>query len=234
MYVLELYDLLTVTCTEVGLTAYTGSVAGITYSFDSSGLRTSISLASKPFVLSDIIGKHETITTNTEITNVSGTAWSYGAGVPNNANGSDGDFYMDTTNNNFYKKIAGAWVLIDSYGGGGGAGVAGYIPRGTITEVGDGTTTAAYVTIASRVVTNAKDWILAKVVVTCQFDTYIRFLWDGGQVGEERLFSQGAIEHFPYGAFGTMAGDGAKEFEVQAKQYTTPGLVYVEIQGEEA
>lgn len=119
------------------------------------------------------------------------------------------------------------------YSGGGGADLSGYIPKGTITEKGNGTTTNAYITIASRTVTNAKAWILAKVVVTCQYDAYVQYYWDGAAVGEARLLSMGIAEHFPYGAFGAMTGNGAKKFEVKAKYYNQAGLVYAEIQGEE-
>lgn len=38
-----------------------------------------------------------------------GATWSTGAGVPNNANGSDGDLYLNTTNQDVYKKISGSW-----------------------------------------------------------------------------------------------------------------------------
>jgi hypothetical protein len=43
--------------------------------------------------------------------------WTAGAGVPNNANGVDGDWYLDTTNIAIYQKAAGAWALKASVSG---------------------------------------------------------------------------------------------------------------------
>lgn len=54
--------------------------------------------------------------------------WSSGAGVP--TGGSDGDFYLRTSNSDVYEKIAGVWTVVDNLTGATGAtGATG--PRGT-------------------------------------------------------------------------------------------------------
>lgn len=44
-----------------------------------------------------------------------GSEWLSGTGVPNNANGNDGDWYIDLNNEWKYEKVAGVWVLRFSY-----------------------------------------------------------------------------------------------------------------------
>ena len=44
------------------------------------------------------------------------SAWENGAGTPNNANGNNGDYYLNTANGSVYQKSAGAWAVI--YAGG--------------------------------------------------------------------------------------------------------------------
>jgi hypothetical protein len=38
-----------------------------------------------------------------------GATWTSGAGVPLDANGNNGDFYMNETTGDVYKKAAGTW-----------------------------------------------------------------------------------------------------------------------------
>jgi hypothetical protein len=40
----------------------------------------------------------------------SGLFWLSGKGIPNNALGKDGDFYLDEITKNIYKKVAGNWL----------------------------------------------------------------------------------------------------------------------------
>lgn len=170
---------------------------------------------------------------NCETGNVRSLTYRYGrGGVRTDINLSTKPFLLSDAMATYETNITKVSNTI-VYGGGGGADLSGYIPKGTITEKGSGTTTGSYVTVASRTVTSGKAWVLAKVVVTCQYDTYVQYYWDGVAVGEERLLSMGIAEHFPYGAFGIMTGNGAKKFEVKAKLYAQAGLVYAEIQGEE-
>ncbi len=39
-----------------------------------------------------------------------GNGWLSGVGVPSDALGNNGDFYMNETNSDVYKKVAGTWV----------------------------------------------------------------------------------------------------------------------------
>ena len=188
VFCISLYDDLTVTCTDVGLSGETGNVRGLTFRYGPGGLRTDINLSTKPFLLSDAMATYET-----NITKVSNTI---------------------------------------VYSGGGGADLSGYIPKGDKVDKGSGTTTAVYAVIASRTPTSGKTYIVAKVVVTCQYDSYIQYFWNGAAVSEERLVNVGMIEHFNYGTY-SMVGDGAKAFQVKAKYYSQAGTVYVEVNGEE-
>lgn len=38
-----------------------------------------------------------------------GIAWLTGSGAPNNSHGNDGDFYLDTSNGDYYLKVSGVW-----------------------------------------------------------------------------------------------------------------------------
>ena len=40
---------------------------------------------------------------------ITGPAWLTGAGVPSDANGRDGDLYLDTTTGDVYRKTEGTW-----------------------------------------------------------------------------------------------------------------------------
>ena len=77
-----------------------------------------------------------------------GATWTADAGEPNNANGNNGDLYLDTDSNNIYQKQAGAWVLITNIQGAqgeqgsqGAQGVAG--TNGTTWIVDEGVPAAA-------------------------------------------------------------------------------------------
>lgn len=59
LYVIELYDKLTITCTDVGLNSYSGRVERVRYHYGPDGLYTKIGLESKGFNMADIIATHE-------------------------------------------------------------------------------------------------------------------------------------------------------------------------------
>lgn len=69
----------------------------------------------------------------------SGNNWLTGNGAPNNANGNDGDLYLDLDNYDFYMKASGAWSKEGNFKGANGAngadGATG--PQGTQGEKGD-------------------------------------------------------------------------------------------------
>ena len=56
---MELYDKLTVTCTDVGLNSYSERVERVKYHYGPNGLYTEIGLESKGFNMADIIATHE-------------------------------------------------------------------------------------------------------------------------------------------------------------------------------
>ena len=60
-----------------------------------------------------------------------------GAGAPSSGTGADGDFYLDTTSGNYYKKASGAWgsALGNLTGPTGPTGPAGPTPSGTPNKV---------------------------------------------------------------------------------------------------
>lgn len=107
-------------------------------------------------------------------------------------------------------------------------------PKGGILEEGNVTTTASFVTVASRTVTDDLQFQLAKLMVSAEYSTWIRLKWNGAQIGEDRLIDDRTvlIEHFPWDYY-TMVGDGSKLFEVQVKYYETAGKCHAEIVGEE-
>ena len=69
----------------------------------------------------------------------SGNNWLTGNGAPNNANGNDGDLYLDLDNYDFYMKASGAWSKEGNFKGANGAngadGATG--PQGPQGEKGD-------------------------------------------------------------------------------------------------
>ena len=66
----------------------------------------------------------------------SGNNWLTGNGAPNNANGNDGDLYLDLDNYDFYMKASGAWSKEGNFKGTNGAdGATG--PQGPQGEKGD-------------------------------------------------------------------------------------------------
>ena len=69
----------------------------------------------------------------------SGNNWLTGNGAPNNANGNDGDLYLDLDNYDFYMKASGAWSKEGNFKGANGAnGVDGATgPQGPQGEKGD-------------------------------------------------------------------------------------------------
>lgn len=107
-------------------------------------------------------------------------------------------------------------------------------PMGGIISKGTATTTASYATIATRTVTTGKSFQVAKIVVSSTKAAFYKLRWNGTDISSERHMDDGtiAIEHFPWNYY-TMAGDGAKAFDVQAKYDTEAGTTTVEIDGEE-
>jgi hypothetical protein len=107
-------------------------------------------------------------------------------------------------------------------------------PKGGIVAKGSITSAAAYATVASRTVTNLKQFQLAKVVISAEKAAWFKYRWAGVDISCERLMDDKTIvlEHFPWDYY-TMTGDGAKAFEVQAKYYSEAGTVNAEIVGEE-
>lgn len=52
-----------------------------------------------------------------QLTTLRGASWSHGAGAPSDANGIDGDFYLNETNDDVYVKASGTWgVLVNIKG----------------------------------------------------------------------------------------------------------------------
>ena len=49
--------------------------------------------------------------------------WLKGAGTPSNSLGENGDFYCNTANGDYYKKVSGVWVKINIVGGSGGGSI---------------------------------------------------------------------------------------------------------------
>lgn len=107
-------------------------------------------------------------------------------------------------------------------------------PKGGVLEKDSATTTASYATVVSRVVTDAKQFQLSKIVVSAEKATWVKYRWDDTDISCERLLDDKTIliEHFPWDYY-DMEGDGAKAFDVQAKYDTAAGTVNVEIVGEE-
>lgn len=107
-------------------------------------------------------------------------------------------------------------------------------PKGGILEKGAVLTTDAYATVASVTVTDEKQLQLSKIVVSAETAAWIKYRWDGTDISCERLMDDKTImlDHHPWDYY-TMAGDGAKVFDVQAKYYEEAGIVNVEIIGEE-
>lgn len=107
-------------------------------------------------------------------------------------------------------------------------------PKGGFRASGEITSGAAYATVATRTVTSGKKFQVSKILVSVEKAAWIIHRWNASQVGCARLLDDKTtlIEHFPYDNF-NLLGDGAKAFDVQAKQYSEAGLVDVEVVGEE-
>lgn len=107
-------------------------------------------------------------------------------------------------------------------------------PTGGVLEKGSVASAAAYATVASRVVTDGKEFQLSKIVVSAVKAAWVKYRWDASDISCERLLDDKTIliEHFPWDYY-EMEGDGAKAFDVQTKYETASGTVNVEIVGEE-
>lgn len=73
-----------------------------------------------------------------------GATWTSGASVPSNTNGKDGDFYLNTSNWDVYKKTAGSWSKVGNIKGAtgnagtnGANGADGKTPTLSINEAGE-------------------------------------------------------------------------------------------------
>jgi len=107
-------------------------------------------------------------------------------------------------------------------------------PTGGVLETGSLTSSGAYQTLASHVVTSGKTLELSKIVVSAETATWIKLRWNGAQIGCLRLIDDKTLllEHFPW-AYYTMLGDGAKAFDIQVLRYSANGICNAEIVGEE-
>lgn len=107
-------------------------------------------------------------------------------------------------------------------------------PMGGILAKGSVTTTSAYQTVASRVVTDALEFQLSKLMISAKKAAWIKWRWNGTTISAERLLDDKTIliEHFPWDYY-FMLGDAAKAFDVQAKYDSEAGTLNVEIVGEE-
>lgn len=109
-------------------------------------------------------------------------------------------------------------------------------PKGGILAKGSVTTTGTYATIATRIVTNAKSFQLAKILISCDRDVMYKLRWAGTDISAE-VYVSGKIpwtDWFPWDYY-TMAGDGSKAFDIQVK-FPSGGLAgtcYAELVGEE-
>lgn len=72
-----------------------------------------------------------------QLVTLRGASWSHGAGAPDNGNGMEGDFYLNTTNDDVYVKGASTWSLLVNIKGEQGIqgiqGIAATITVGTVT-----------------------------------------------------------------------------------------------------
>jgi len=109
-------------------------------------------------------------------------------------------------------------------------------PKGGVLEKGSVTTTASYQTVASRVVTNAKTFQPAKILVSCDTDVIYKLRWDGTAISAEVYVSAKIpwTDWFPW-AYYSMLGDGSKAFDIQVKFPSggSAGTCHAEIIGEE-
>lgn len=63
-----------------------------------------------------------TFTGPTGATGPAGSTWYNGSGAPSNGSGSNGDYYLDTSNGDVYQKAAGSWAVVANIRGASGAG----------------------------------------------------------------------------------------------------------------
>jgi len=107
-------------------------------------------------------------------------------------------------------------------------------PKGGILAKGSVTSTSSYATVASRTVTSGKSFQVSKIVVSASKAAWVKYRWNAADISAERLLDDKTImiEHFPWDYY-SMAGDGAKAFDVRAKYDSEAGTINVEIVGEE-
>lgn len=107
-------------------------------------------------------------------------------------------------------------------------------PKGGTIDKGAVTSTASYATVATRTITNLKQFQLSKIVISTTKAIWAKFRWNGTAISCERYLSDGALllEHFPLNYY-EMIGDASKAFDVQIKWETEAGTVNCEIVGEE-
>lgn len=107
-------------------------------------------------------------------------------------------------------------------------------PKGGVINTGSVTSTASYATVATRTITNLKQFQLSKIMISTTKAIWAKYRWNGSDISAERYLSDGALllEHFPLDYY-AMVGNGAKAFDVQIKWGTEAGTVTCEIVGEE-
>jgi len=95
-------------------------------------------------------------------------------------------------------------------------------------------TTDVYQDVVAYTPTSGKTFYLAKIVISCTEDSWIRLRWGGGVIYGPILVSA-VVPFTDWFAWNwrSMAGDGAKVFDIQAKYDATSGSVYAELVGEE-
>jgi len=109
-------------------------------------------------------------------------------------------------------------------------------PEGSIADQGSlAATTASYQDVVAYTVTNTKTFHLAKIKISVEKASWIKLMFDTTQLDAEILLDDKVIviDWFPY-TWRAMVGDGAKQFKIQAKQYSSSGIVNASYCGEES
>jgi len=109
-------------------------------------------------------------------------------------------------------------------------------PMGGVHEKGAIMTGAGYATVCQRLVTNGKQFQLAKTMVSSKEDVYYKLLWNAADISPEIYVPAKTPlpDWYPWN-YETMVGDGVKTIDLQAR--TPPGgtnaTCNAEIVGEE-
>ena len=82
----------------------------LTQSSDNVGVDQTLSIVGDQLTISGAEGNTVTLpSANDGIEGQNGATWLTGAGVPDDANGANGDLYLDTSDGNYYVKTTGTW-----------------------------------------------------------------------------------------------------------------------------